>query len=267
MAGPKTAAETEQEEGKSKLDISSDGGAPGSGKPPSSMQYSGKVQQKALTLIQGTLVQSDPAAPGIGANASAGEIATWIEDDGGLKGALRILPAALEEMKGDAEALEVNEQAAAHLTKRFKHLAQADPTILAPRITTALSIWAACSEELETQAELMASQLGGALAAGRLLANSTPDEHVPQDNAKKGEKHSFELLYYRADIDLMGDAGLTIGTVFGLANSLCGSDGDGPRRRGEGGEGGAATRQRDACCVTGRQRVRPGRDERWNQSR
>ena len=91
MAGPKTAAETEQEEGKSKLDISSDGGAPGSGKPPSSMQYSGKVQQKALTLIQGTLVQSDPAAPGIGANASAGEIATWIEDDGGLKGALRIL--------------------------------------------------------------------------------------------------------------------------------------------------------------------------------
>ena len=28
MAGPKTAAETEQEEGKSKLDISSDGGAP-----------------------------------------------------------------------------------------------------------------------------------------------------------------------------------------------------------------------------------------------
>ena len=59
------------------------------------MQYSGKVQQKALTLIQGTLVQSDPAAPGIGANASAGEIATWIEDDGGLKGALRILPAAL----------------------------------------------------------------------------------------------------------------------------------------------------------------------------
>ena len=53
-----------------------------------------------LTLIQGTLVQSDPAAPGIGANASAGEIATWIEDDGGLKGALRILPTALEEMKG-----------------------------------------------------------------------------------------------------------------------------------------------------------------------
>ena len=43
MAGPKTAAETEQEEGKSKLDISSDGGAPGFGKPPSSMQYSGKV--------------------------------------------------------------------------------------------------------------------------------------------------------------------------------------------------------------------------------
>ena len=156
MAGPKTAAETEQEEGKSKLDISSDGSAPGSGKPPSSMQYSGKVQQKALALIQGTLVQSDPAAPGIGANASAGEIATWIEDDGGLKGALRILPAALEEMKGDAEALEVNEQAAAHLTKRFKHLAQADPAILAPRITTALSIWAACSEELETRAELMA---------------------------------------------------------------------------------------------------------------
>ena len=58
------------------------------------MQYSGKVQQKALTLIQGTLVQSDPAAPGIGANASAGEIATWIEDDGGLKGALRILATA-----------------------------------------------------------------------------------------------------------------------------------------------------------------------------
>ena len=102
MAGPKTAAETEQEEGKSKLDISSDGGAPGSGKPPSSMQYSGKVQQKALTLIQGTLVQSDPAAPGIGANASAGEIATWIEDDGGLKGALRILrilPTSLEELR------------------------------------------------------------------------------------------------------------------------------------------------------------------------
>ena len=99
MTGPKTAAETEQKEGKSRLDISSDGGAPGSGKPPSSMQYSGKVQQKALTLIQGTLVQSDPAAPGIGANASAGEIATWIEDDGGLKGALRILPTSLEELR------------------------------------------------------------------------------------------------------------------------------------------------------------------------
>ena len=91
MAGPKTAAETEQGAGKSKLVTFSDGGAPGSGKPPSGMQYSGKVQKKALTLIQVTLEQPDPAAPGIGANASAGEIATWIEDDGGLKGALRIL--------------------------------------------------------------------------------------------------------------------------------------------------------------------------------
>ena len=89
MAGPKTAAETEQGAGKSKLVTFS--GAPGSGKPPSGMQYSGKVQKKALTLIQVTLEQPDPAAPGIGANASAGEIATWIEDDGGLKGALRIL--------------------------------------------------------------------------------------------------------------------------------------------------------------------------------
>ena len=82
----------------------------------------------------------------------------------------------------------------------------------------------------------MASQLGGALAAGRLLANSTPDEHVPQDNAKKGEKHDFELLYYRTDIDLMGDVGLKIGLrrqfgENGEGRRGDGDDGDGPRWR------------------------------------
>ena len=49
--------------------------------------------------------------------------------------------------------IERNEQTAAHLITRFKSLAQADPAILAilaPRMSTALSIWAACSEELET---------------------------------------------------------------------------------------------------------------------